>query len=161
MFKKFLLIIILYSLTGGSLHANSYSIFGGTYDYDDDNTTNLIGLNYHLSNSEIDLLNILTINPVVGGLVTAKSASMFYGGFETNLGSDLIYLNLSSSAGIYSNGDGKDLGNAIQFKSEVNLLYSLSEKTRIGIGSHHISNAGLDSVNPGTNNYYLIFNRNF
>ena len=161
MFKKFLLIIILYSLTGGSLHANSYSIFGGTYDYDDDNTTNLIGLNYHLSNSEIDLLNILTMNPVVGGLVTAKSASMFYGGFETNLGSDLIYLNLSSSAGIYSNGDGKDLGNAIQFKSEVNLLYSLSDKTRIGIGSHHISNAGLDSVNPGTNNYYLIFNRNF
>ena len=161
MFKKFLLIIILYSLTGGSLHANSYSIFGGTYDYDDDNTTNLIGLNYHLSNSEIDLLNILTMNPVVGGLVTAKSASMFYGGFETNLGSDLIYLNLSSSAGIYSNGDGKDLGSAIQFKSEVNLLYSLSDKTRIGIGSHHISNAGLDSVNPGTNNYYLIFNRNF
>ena len=161
MFKKFLLTIILYYLTSGSLHANSYSIFGGTYDYDDDNTTNLIGLNYHISNSEIDLLNILTINPVVGGLVTAKSASMFYGGFETNLGSDLIYLNLSSSAGIYSNGDGKDLGNAIQFKSEVNLLYSLSDKTRIGIGSHHISNAGLDSVNPGTNNFYLIFNRNF
>ena len=161
MFKKFLLTIILYYLTSGSLHANSYSIFGGTYDYDDDNTTNLIGLNYHISNSEIDLLSILTINPVVGGLVTAKSASMFYGGFETNLGSDLIYLNLSSSAGIYSNGDGKDLGNAIQFKSEVNLFYSLSDKTRIGIGSHHISNAGLDSVNPGTNNYYLIFNRNF
>ena len=161
MFKKFLLTIILYYLTSGSLHANSYSIFGGTYDYDDDNTTNLIGLNYHISNSEIDLLSILTINPVVGGLVTAKSASMFYGGFETNLGSDLIYLNLSSSAGIYSNGDGKDLGSAIQFKSEVNLLYSLSDKTRIGIGSHHISNAGLDSVNPGTNNYYLIFNRNF
>ena len=161
MFKKFLPIIILFYLNGGLLHANSYSIFGGNYDYDDDNTTNLIGINYHISNSEIDLLNILTINPVVGGLVTAKSASMFYGGFETNLGSDLIYLNLSSSAGIYSNGDGKDLGNAIQFKSEVNLLYSLSDKTRIGIGSHHISNAGLDSVNPGTNNYYLIFNRNF
>ena len=161
MIKKFLPIIFLFYLTGGSLHANSYSIFGGTYDYDDDNTTNLIGLNYHISNSEIDFLNILTINPVVGGLVTAKSASMFYGGFETNLGSDLIYLNISSATGVYSNGDGKDLGNAIQFKSEVNLFYSLSEKTRIGIGSHHISNAGLNSVNPGTNNYYLIYNKNF
>jgi len=160
--NKYLLAILIYILSSNlTASANSYSIFGGTYDYDDDNTTNLIGLNYHLSNSEIDLLNILTINPVVGGLVTAKSATMFYGGFETNLGSDLIYLNLSSSAGIYSNGDGKDLGNAIQFKSEVNLLYSLSNKTRIGIGSHHISNAGLNDVNPGTNNYYLIFNRNF
>ena len=160
--KKYLLTILIYILSSNlTSSANSYYMFGGTYDYDDDNTTNLIGLNYHISNSEIDLLNILTINPVVGGLVTAKSASMFYGGFETNLGSDLIYLNLSSSAGIYSNGDGKDLGNAIQFKSEVNLLYSLSDNTRIGIGSHHISNAGLDSVNPGTNNYYMIFNRNF
>ena len=160
--KKYLLAIFIYVLSSNlTASANSYSLFGGTYDYDDDNTTNLIGLNYHISNSEIDLLNILTINPVVGGLITAKRASMFYGGFETNIGSDLIYLNLSSSAGIYSNGDGKDLGSAIQFKSEVNLLYSLSDKTRIGIGSHHISNAGLDSVNPGTNNFYLIFNRNF
>ena len=49
---------------------------------------------------------------------------MFYGGFETNIGADSIYLNLSSSAGIYSNGDGKDLGNALQIKSEVNLFYS-------------------------------------
>ena len=160
--KKYLLTILIYILSSNlTANANSYSIFGGTYDYDDDNTTNLIGLNYHISNSEIDLLNILTINPVVGGLVTAKSATMFYGGFETNLGSDLIYLNISSSTGIYNNGNGKELGNTIQFKSEVNLFYSLSEETRIGIGSHHISNAGLKSVNPGTNNYYLIINKNF
>ena len=160
--NKYFLAILIYIFSSNlNASANSYSIFGGTYDYDDDNTTNLIGLNYHISNSVIDLFNILAINPVVGGLATAKSATMFYGGFETNLGSDLIYLNLSSSAGLYNNGDGKDLGSAIQFKSEVNLLYSLSDKTRIGIGSHHISNAGLDSVNPGTNNYYLIFNRNF
>ena len=160
--KKFLLAFLFYALSSNlTVSANSYSIFGGTYDYDDDNTTNLFGLNYHISNNEIDLLNIFTINPVIGGLVTAKSASMFYGGFETNLGPDSIYLNLSSSAGIYSNGDGKDLGNALQFKSEVNVFYSISKESRFGIGSHHISNAGLDSVNPGTNNYYLIYNRNF
>ena len=66
-----------------------------------------------------------------------------------------------SSAGIYSNGDGKDLGNALQFKSEVNLFYRLGKSSSIGLGSHHISNAGLSSVNPGTNNFYLIFNRDF
>ena len=71
---------------------------------------------------------------------------MFYGGFETNIGADSIYLNLSSSAGIYSNGDGKDLGNALQFKSEVNLFYSISKESRFGIGSHHISNACIRNV---------------
>ncbi len=159
--KKYLLAVIIFAFSSNfTIYANSYSIFGGTYDYDDDNTTNLIGLNYHVSNSEIDLLNILTINPVLGGLITEKSATMFYTGFETNLGSDLIYLNFSSSAGVYSNGNGKDLGNAIQFKSEINLFYSVFDETRIGIGSHHISNAGLSSVNPGTNNFYLIINKN-
>ena len=160
--KKYLISLLIFVISSNiTINANSYSIYGGTYDYDDDNTTDLFGLNYHISNNEIDLIDILTINPLIGGFITAKKASMFYGGFETNIGEDSIYVNLSSSAGIYSDGDGKDLGNALQFKSEVNLFYSISKESRFGLGSHHISNAGLDSVNPGTNNFYLIYNRNF
>ena len=157
------LLIILFSLFcfNQNILANSLSIFGGSYDYDDDNTSNLIGLNYHLTQNDFNILNIMDINPVVGLFVTAKSASMLYSGFETNLGGDSIFLNLSSSAGLYNNGDGKDLGNTLQFKSEINLFYSLSKTTRIGLGSHHISNAGISSVNPGVNNYYLILNRDF
>ena len=157
------LLIILFSLFcfNQNILANSLSIFVGSYDYDDDNTSNLIGLNYHLTQNDFNILNIIDINPVVGLFVTAKSASMLYSGFETNLGSDDFFLNLSSSAGLYSNGDGKDLGNTLQFKSEINLFYSLSKTTRIGLGSHHISNAGISSVNPGVNNYYLILNRDF
>ena len=158
-----ILLITLISLFcfNQNILANSLSIFGGSYDYDDDNTSNLIGLNYHITQNDFNILNIMDINPVVGLFVTAKSASMLYSGFETNLGGGDIFLNLSSSAGLYSNGDGKDLGNTIQFKSEINLLYSISKTTRIGLGSHHISNAGISSVNPGVNNYYLIFNRDF
>ena len=157
------LLIILFSLFcfNQNILANSLSIFGGSYDYDDDNTSNLIGLNYHLTQNDFNILNIIDINPVVGLFVTAESASMLYSGFETNLGGDTIFLNLSSSAGLYNNGDGKDLGNTLQFKSEINLFYSLSKTTRIGLGSHHISNAGISSVNPGVNNYYLILNRDF
>ena len=157
------LLIILFSLFcfNQNILANSLSIFGGSYDYDDDNTSSLIGLNYHLTQNDFNILNIMDINPVVGLFVTAESASMLYSGFETNLGGETIFLNLSSSAGLYNNGDGKDLGNTLQFKSEINLFYSLSKTTRIGLGSHHISNAGISSVNPGVNNYYLIFNRDF
>ena len=158
-----ILLITLISLFcfNQNILANSLSIFGGSYDYDDDNTSNLIGLNYHITQNDFNILNIMDINPVVGLFVTAKSASMLYSGFETNLGGGDIFLNLSSSAGLYSNGDGKDLGNTLQFKSEINLFYSLSKTTRIGLGSHHISNAGISSVNPGVNNYYLILNRDF
>ena len=158
---KTLLLILSILFFHLNLSANSFSIFGGSYDYDDDNTSTLFGLNYHLSDNAFSVFNLIDLNPVIGGFVTAKSATMFYSGFETNIGQDSIYLNLSSSAGIYSNGDGKDLGNALQFKSEVNLFYRLGKSSSIGLGSHHISNAGLSSVNPGTNNFYLIFNRDF
>jgi len=158
---RIILIIVSILFFYSNLSANSFSIFGGSYDYDDDNTSTLYGLNYHLSDNAFSIFNLIDLNPVIGGFVTAKSATMFYSGFETNIGQDTIYFNLSSSAGIYSNGDGKDLGNALQFKSEVNLFYRLGKSSRIGLGSHHISNAGLSSVNPGTNNFYLIFNRDF
>ncbi len=150
--------ILLFHL---NLFANSFSIFGGSYDYDDDNTSTLYGLNYHLSDNTFSVFNLVDLNPVIGGFLTAKSATMFYSGFETNIGLDTIYVNLSSAAGIYSNGDGKDLGNTLQFKSEINLFYRLGKSSSVGLGSHHISNAGLSSVNPGTNNFYLIFNRDF
>ena len=158
--RKFLFVVsfLFFHL---NLSANSLSIFGGSYDYDDDNTSTLYGLNYHLSDNTFSVFNLIDLNPVIGGFISAKSATMFYSGFETNIGQDSIYLNLSSSAGIYSNGDGKDLGNALQFKSEVNLFYKLDKSSRVGLGSHHISNGGLSSVNPGTNNFYLIFNRDF
>ena len=160
--KKYLLSLLILILSSNiTINANSYSIFGGTYDYDDDNTTNLFGLNYHLSNNEIDLINILTINPVIGGLITAKSATMFYGGFETNIGADLIYLNLSSSAGIYSNGDGKDLGHLIEFKSELQISLDLSKTSELGFSYNHISNASLGDKNPGANSYMFNFFKSF
>ena len=158
---KIFLFVVSFLFFHLNLTANSFSIFGGSFDYDDDNTSTLYGLNYHLSDNAFSVFDLIELNPVIGGFVTAKSATMFYSGFETNIGKDSIYLNLSSSAGIYSNGDGKDLGNTLQFKSEINLLYRLGKSSRVGLGSHHISNAGLSSVNPGTNNFYLIFNKDF
>ena len=160
MFRILISLTTLFSFHSYAI-ANSLSVYGGTYDYDDDNTSNLIGLNYHLEDNDFNLLQDIKINPVIGIFVTGKSASMLYSGFETNIGQDKLYLNLSSSAGLYQNGSGKDLGNNLQFKSEPNIFFEINKSSKIGFGSHHISNAGISSVNPGTNNYYLIYKRGF
>ena len=75
--------------------ANSLSLYGGTYDYDDDNTSNLVGINYHLENNDFNLIESIKLNPVIGLFVTGKSASMIYSGFETNIGQNRLSLNIS------------------------------------------------------------------
>ena len=44
-----------------NLYANTFSIFGGSYDYDDDNTSTLYGLNYHLSDNEINVFDVIVV----------------------------------------------------------------------------------------------------
>ena len=39
------------------------------------------------------------------------------------------------------NGDGKDIGHNIEFKSQINLGWNFGEKVRFGLSYSHISNA--------------------
>ena len=58
-------------------------------------------------------------------------------------------------------GDGKDLGHVLEFKSEVQLSYSASENTSFGVSYNHVSNASLGDKNPGANSYMFNFIKNF
>lgn len=67
------------------------------------------------------------------------------------------YLTPSFNAGLYHDGDGKDLGDVIEFRSQIELGYEFSARNRVSVGFGHLSNAGLDDRNPGTevlNLYY-------
>ena len=58
---------------------------------------------------------------------------------------------------MYSEGDGKDLGHVIEFKTEIQITYELSKDSEIGISYNHISNASLGDKNPGANSYMINF----
>ena len=51
--------------------------------------------------------------------------------------------------GVYNDGDGKKLGNNIQFRTTLEVSYQFSDKKRIGLSFGHISNANLGGINPG------------
>ncbi len=57
----------------------------------------------------------------------------------------------------YERGDGKDLGGEFQFRSSIDLGFRLSHKTRVGLTFYHLSNAGLEEVNPGSNSAVLSY----
>ena len=61
------------------------------------------------------------------------------------------------AVGVYGNGDGKDLGYAVEFRSGVELAYRFDNYARLGLSFTHISNAGLDERNPGVESLVVMY----
>ena len=61
-----------------------------------------------------------------------------------------IVVTPSLGAGLYYDGDGKDLGGLIEFRSQLEIAYRFNDRSRLGLAVSHISNAGLGDDNPGT-----------
>jgi hypothetical protein len=60
-------------------------------------------------------------------------------------------LKFSLAAGYYEGkADGLNLGNSIEFHSAAELVLVVSDQYEAGISLSHISNAGLNNRNPGT-----------
>ncbi len=51
--------------------------------------------------------------------------------------------------GVYRQGDGRDLGYPLEFRSQLEIGHRLRGGARIALASSHLSNAGLGSRNPG------------
>jgi len=126
----------------------------GVYDLFDDETTGEFRLEYVFSENK--KINLFT--PFVGLTATAEGGTYGYTGVGVDLffGSKIV-LTPNFAVGIYGNGDGKDLGYAVEFRSGANFLFRLEDNSRIGISFHHISNAGLNSRNPGEESLLFIY----
>ena len=105
-------------------------------------------------------LALWIFRPWIGLEATSDGAVYGVGGFlaDIPLGSRLR-LTPSLGVGAYHNGDGKDLGHAVQFRSQIELAYRFEDGQRLAVAFSHISNASLSSQNPGTEIltlYYMV-----
>lgn len=96
--------------------------------------------------------------PVVGVLATNDQAVMGYAGVlvDLYLGRRWV-LTPSFTPGLYHDGDGKDLGGTVEFKSGLELSYRFDNRSRLGIGISHISNASIYDSNPGTETVFVTY----
>lgn len=101
--------------------------------------------------SRIYAINNIVV-PKIGMLYSSKRESYPYFGFNLEL--DLLhnkslFLSPGTSVGVYNKGKGKNLGGKIEFRSGILLEYVCNNKSRVGLGVYHISNAGIYKKNPG------------
>ncbi|MHA1564138.1 MAG: acyloxyacyl hydrolase [Alphaproteobacteria bacterium] len=91
------------------------------------------------------------IKPWVGVEANTDGALYGAGGVLADIHlSDRIVITPSFGAGVYSDGGSKDLGHAIEFRSQIEIAYQFENSSRVSLGFSHTSNAHLDEDNPGS-----------
>jgi len=139
------------------------SMYTGTFDILDkegDEQTNLVGIE-HKNESLFRDTWFGRFSPTTGGFVTGKSSIYLYTGIEADYNLGFINISPSFSPGYYRQGDGKDLGSALEFKSEIKLGFNIFENSNLGYSYSHISNNDWGRRNPGTDNQSITFSKNF
>ena len=161
------LILILFSFAvsaeeNKNINEHQYNFYTGNFDFSDDKQKAILyGLQHQNENLERDTF-LGTASPITGIFITENSAAYLYTGVEWNYEmSDKLKFTPSFAPGVYHEGDGKDLGHAVEFKSEVQFSYSSSNNSKIAISYNHVSNASIGDKNPGANSYMFNFIKNF
>ena len=137
------------------------NFYTGNFDFSDDKQSSyLIGFQHQDENLNRDTF-VGNLSPITGGFLTENSAAYVYTGVEWNVDMGGLIFTPSFAPGLYHEGDGKDLGHALEFKSEVQLSYTTTDTSSFGISYNHVSNASLGDKNPGANSYMFNFIKNF
>ena len=137
------------------------NFFTGMFDFSDDKqASGIIGLQHQ--NDDLYRKSFLgNLSPITGGFITEKNAMYFYTGAQAEYDLGLFTITPSFAPGYYNSGNGKDLGSALEFKTEVQMTMNLSDSTEFGMSYNHISNASLGDKNPGANSYMINFLKQF
>ena len=149
------------SSAGESSEQSELNVFSGMFDFSDDKqASGVFGLQHQ--NEELYRESFLgNLSPITGGFLSEKNAFYLYSGIQAEYNIGFLTITPSFAPGYYNSGDGKDLGYPLEFKSEVQMSFNLSDNTQIGMSYNHISNASLGNKNPGANSYMFNFLKQF
>jgi len=138
-----------------------FNVYTGMFDFSDDGKRSaLIGFQHQNENLNRDTF-LGNLSPITGLMITADNAGYIYTGVQAQYKVGALNIVPSFTPGLYHEGDGKDLGHILEFKSELQLSLDLSKTSELGLSYNHISNASLGDKNPGANSYMFNFLKNF
>ena len=167
--KKILINLLMISLAFSSIaeekvlkdQNTEFNVYTGMFDFSDDGKrSTLVGFQHQNENLNRDTF-LGNLSPITGALLTADSAGYIYTGVQAQYKLGVLNFTPSFTPGLYFEGDGKDLGHLIEFKSELQISLDLSRSSELGFSYNHISNASLGDKNPGANSYMFNFFKSF
>ena len=169
-FKKLHFLLVLFLISSYSVNSeenelnqsdNALSIYSGMFDFSDDGKrSTLVGIQHQNENLNRDTF-LGNLSPITGALITADNAGYIYTGVQAQYKLGNLNITPSFTPGLYHEGDGKDLGHILEFKSEVQISLDIFKNSELGFSYNHISNASLGDKNPGANSYMFNFFKSF
>ena len=100
------------------------------------------------------------LRPVLGVSVDTDGGTYGYAGGNWDIplfGSDRLLLIPNFVVGAYHQGNSKDLGGALEFRSGLELGYRFDNDAQLGLTFNHISNASIYDENPGAESLMLLY----
>ena len=163
---KILIILVIFTLPAKGEEVSipnehEFNFYSGMFDFSDEGKRSTL---FGFQHQNIDLNRdtfLGNLSPITGALMTADNAAYFYTGVQAQYSIGALNVIPSFTPGIYEQGDGKDLGHIIEFKSEVQLSLDLPKDSQFGFSYNHLSNASLGDKNPGANSYMFNFLKKF
>ena len=152
---------LLSSMAYSEESSSKFNVYSGMFDFSDTGKkSTLIGFQHQ--NEDLNRDTFLgNLSPITGALVTADSAAYIYTGVQAQYKLGRINFIPSFTPGLYSKGDGKDLGHILEFKSELQISVDFVSNSQLGFSYNHLSNASLGTKNPGANSYMFNFFKTF
>ena len=157
----FSFLLISQSISDDNLNDNEINFYSGMFDFSDDGQRALLFGLQHRNENLIRESVLGEISPVTGFFLTENQAAYLYTGIQAHYNLGDLDFTPSFTPGLYHEGDGKDLGHVIEFKTEVQFSINTSADTKLGFSYNHVSNASLGSKNPGANSYIFNFFKKF
>ena len=142
---------------------HEYNFYVGTFDVIDkegDDKTSLFGIEHKNENLFRDTI-LGKLSPVTGGFMSGNNSVYLYTGIEAQYDLGPLKIVPSFAPGYYEPGDGKKLGSALEFKSEIKFNFDIFKNSKLGYSYSHISNNDWGDINPGINNQQISFSKNF
>jgi len=126
-------------------YVGGYNVFSDN-DQTDGHKSAVGGLEYRFQNLGYG------VRPVVGGLINTRGDAYAYAGLQMDvpLYQDRLWFIPGAAAGAFAQGDGRDLGGALEFRTSAEIAYRFDNNQRLGVAISHLSNAGIYDSNPGT-----------
>lgn len=135
--------------------SDGWAFYGGIYDTVNDDNPLELGVEYRFRTFELFTLDI---EPAVGVAGTEDENAWVYLSFRWDwpLG-ERWTVTPQTGISLYEQGDGKDLGGVVEFRSGLEIAYRLPGGSQLGLLFYHLSNADIYDENPGSNSLVLIW----